>query len=181
MKTKLKSILAVALCAVGLAALALPPAPYRDVWSSTPDPQAVKDSANVIDWGMASRTFESLDAKHGKFLEGSADAMIAEYTARIEKDPTDCEAHISRALAYLKKAGENKMFDDLAKEFGYTFDNDTMHFTGELVHEKGVTPEMNDASDEVCDILLPLLKSAYEDLCAVPKNWKGEVAITPDV
>ncbi|MBQ0031750.1 MAG: hypothetical protein KBT68_02995, partial [bacterium] len=181
MITKLKSLFAVALCAVGLTASALPPSPYRDIWSSTPDPQPGKDPANVIDWGTASMTFESLGAKHGKFLAASADTMIAAYTARIEKDPTDCEAHISRALAYLKKAGENKMFDDLAKEFGYTFDNDTMHWTGELIHEKGVTPEMNAMSDEVCGILLPLLKSAYEDLCAIPKNWKGSVAITPDV
>ena len=130
-----RSIIAAALCAVGLTASALPPSPYRDIWSSTPDPQAIKDPSNVIDWGMSSRTFESFEAKHGKFLEASADAMIAAYTARIEKDPTDCEALISRAFAYLKKAGENQKFFDLAQEFGYTFDNDTMHFTGELIQK----------------------------------------------
>ena len=177
-----KLVLSVVLCAVGLtASAAVPTVPYRDFWSSHPDPRPIKDPTSSIDWGTSSMAFESLTAKHGKFLAASADAMIERYTAAIEKDPTDCEARISRALAYLKKAGENPAFDRLAKEFGYTFDNDTMHLTGELVQKKGVTPEMNDVSDEVCDILLPLMKSAYADLCVIPKNWKGEVAITPDV
>ena len=141
----------------------------------------IVDPTDVLEWGVKSTKFKHPATPHGKFLEASADAMIANYGAAIAADASDYGARICRALAYLKKAGENETFARLAQEFGFTFDNDAMSFTGELIHEKGVTPEMNDASDEICDILLPLIKSAFNDLDAIPSKWTGCLPITPDV
>ena len=141
----------------------------------------VNSPADFFSWGADSADFKHPAAPHGKFLAAPADAMIAEYDARIAKDATDYGARICSAFVRLKKAGENKRFYELAEEYGFTFDNDTMHFTGELIHKKGETPEMNETSAEVCDIVLPLVKKAYEDLDAIPKDWKGSMAVTPDL
>ena len=153
----------------------------------------VQPMTSIVQWGTWSMDNRDYVSPHGRFIDTPGQAMIDAYTEHLAANPNDIEATVCRAFARLKALAENEGFVKLCEMYGYTFDNDDMHFRGKLTDSTDIM-DSTETIRTVCDEGKPLsetfpiagigalkaLEGVVADLDRVPKGWDGELSISPE-
>jgi len=130
------------------------------------------------DLGTWGKTLRSTEAQSGTWETGRLGSLKNQFSAVLQKSPTDYSARIGRAFTTLSVLGEDRDLIDLLGKFGYAFDHDLLTFTGDLAIDSN-TPLSNDAIDLLSGKIEPQLQAAFADLTAVPETWAGILVVDP--
>jgi hypothetical protein len=139
------------------------------VWEPVDKLAAGKDELSVWINGVSEEAWKP------DYLFGAHDA----FAAAIQKSGTNYEARIYRAMTTLAKLTEDQELRSLLADFGYTFDASLFSFTGAFAEVASPLP--NEAVDRIAARALPAISAATADLAAIPTNWTGSAAVSPEL
>ena len=127
---------------------------------------------SLSDWLRRTKDFDSWNT-------GDLARFAKTYEARIAANAEDYEARILHAATILAQLGESKTVADYAKKFGFKIDYLGMKTPGAFTKPSS-WPAVNTMVDQFVKEAVPVMKTALDDLKAIPEDWTGSVLLSAD-